>query len=376
MRRLFWLAVFLLCAWPRPAWAKEASSVLRVVSWNVWGVPFVSDAREQRMRAIGPAIAKLRPNVVLLQELWSEGDAEVVIQALADAGLAYEIHGASARFAAFGSSGLLIAADRPLRGVSRLDYELGRWPHTPYHLDWLSRKAALAATIDTPGGPLLLVNTHWQAAYRTGNYAPVRLAQSLELCEWLTERETSHLLLAGDFNQEPGEHATDLLGARLGAGELAGGEGLDRIFAVGIRLEHAREALTEDVALTDGRRMPLSDHPAWVADVQLVSRRVENRSAVEADSLRELAAETRTLRRQLWTARILALLGALCCFRLLLGGRVRGLGGPWIARRGRAVRRVLLVVTLSGTAYAAYFAWGYAPSQARGLNHALERLRR
>ncbi len=329
------------------------------------------------MRRIGPALARLRPNIVLLQELWSEADAELVMRALAEAGLTHEVHGASARFAAFGSSGLLIAADRPLHDVDTLEYELGRWPHTPYHLDWLSRKAVLLAAVDTPGGRLLLANTHWQAAYRTGNYAPVRVAQALELCDWLAAHRAPHTLLAGDFNEEPGERATDLLVERVGLSEAAGGNGLDRIFVAGLALESAKQELTSAVELEDGERMPLSDHPAWVADLRLSNNRGEIKSGDVQPSLSEqLQGEVKALRHQLWFARVAAFLGALILLRVSLGPRVRGLGFGWFARRRRAVRHLLLLATGLGTAYAAYFAWGYGPPQARGLTHALQRLGR
>ncbi|MGE3671282.1 MAG: endonuclease/exonuclease/phosphatase family protein [Polyangiaceae bacterium] len=366
----------MLCLWSSVARADSKPEALRVVSWNVWGVPFVSDSREARMRRIGPAIANLRPNVVLLQELWDEADARLVVSDLAAAGLRYQVHDASVRFAAFGCSGLLIAADRPLHDVARLDYELGRWPHTPYHLDWLSRKAALAATIDTPSGKLLLVNTHWQAAYRTGNYAPVRVAQSLELADWLSTRPAPHLLLAGDFNVEPGERATDWLSERLRLREVVGGDGLDRIFTSGVHLGAARQELTEVLTLDDGERISLSDHPAWVAELSLQGNREEARVAsVEPALVGELAAEARTLKRQVWVARVFALLGALLLLRVSFSGWIRGGGFGWFARRRRAVRRALALATALGTAYAAYFALGYGPAQARGLEHALERLR-
>ncbi|MCB9587580.1 MAG: endonuclease/exonuclease/phosphatase family protein [Polyangiaceae bacterium] len=353
---------------------------MRVVSWNVWGVPFVSDAREARMSSVGPALGALRPNVVLLQELWSEADAERVISDLAAAGLKHQVHDASARFAAYGCSGLLIAADRPLHEVARIDYELGRWPHTPYHLDWLSRKAALAVTIEVGDRRVQLVNTHWQAAYRTGNYAPVRLAQSIELADWLRERPAQHALVAGDFNVEPGEHATDWLSDQLKLNEVTGGEGLDRIFTAGMQIAEARQALSESVNLDDGQRMALSDHPAWVADLVLQDTRAENGPGEWRGTLAgQLTQEGRTLRRQLWVARVLAMLGGLLLLRGLFAGWVssqskRGGGVGWFGRRRPAVRRALVLATVLGTAYAAYFALGYGPAQARGVEHALARL--
>lgn len=374
MRSLFALLSLTLLLVPASARAEEPPS-LRVISWNVWGVPFVSAEREARVRQIGPSIAALHPDVVLLQELWSEADAQLVIRALADAGLTHQTHGASDRFAAFGSSGLLIAANRPLRSVDHLEYELGRWPHTPYHLDWLSRKSALSAVIDTPGGSLVLVNTHWQAAYRTGNYAPVRAAQALELCEWLREREAPHLLLAGDFNVGGDERATDLLTQRLRLVELTGEPGLDRIFAAGVRLDRVQRDLDQPLKLTGGVLTRLSDHPAWVVDVSLEESRGEIiAGGVERELFEQLSRESRTLSRQIWSARVVSLLGALMLLRVLIGDRVRGLGFGWFARRRRAVRALLLLAAGLGTAYGAYFAWGYGAAQTRGLERAMQRV--
>ena len=89
--------------------AGHADASLRVVSLNIWGLPIVSDAREARMRALGPALAALQPQLVALQEVWAEEDAVLLGAALADAGLKYQERRTSAHLFGNHNAGLLVA---------------------------------------------------------------------------------------------------------------------------------------------------------------------------------------------------------------------------------------------------------------------------
>src|SRR4051794_33966250 len=75
------LAVLLLLALSAVAQA-EAPVKLRVLTWNVWGVPLVSTHLQARMRALPDAIAALEPDVILLQELWQKDHGELVARGL------------------------------------------------------------------------------------------------------------------------------------------------------------------------------------------------------------------------------------------------------------------------------------------------------
>src|SRR5690242_13083594 len=65
---------------------------LRVLTWNVWGLPAVSTNLEARMAALPAAIAKLDPDLVLLQEIWAESDGLAIKEGLERHGYRYVSH--------------------------------------------------------------------------------------------------------------------------------------------------------------------------------------------------------------------------------------------------------------------------------------------
>ena len=85
-------AVFALAFTVAPAVHAEAPTPLRILSWNVWGLPAASTNLEPRMAALPDAIAKLDPDVILLQEVWAESDGVALKRGLARHGYRYASH--------------------------------------------------------------------------------------------------------------------------------------------------------------------------------------------------------------------------------------------------------------------------------------------
>src|SRR5688572_24601007 len=86
-----WLA-FALAFTFAPTVHAQAPLPLRVLSWNVWGLPAVSTNLEQRMAALPDATAALDPDVILLQEIWAEADGVTVRRGLERHGYRYASH--------------------------------------------------------------------------------------------------------------------------------------------------------------------------------------------------------------------------------------------------------------------------------------------
>ena len=139
-----------------------------------------------------------------LQEVWAEEDAVLLRRCTGRSRL--EVPGAphlgapvrqSQRPACWSLSAY------PIEEVRFTEFELGRYAHTPWHLEWISTKGALAVRVKTALGSLEFVDTHLQASYRTGHYVPTRLAQALEVATLLGRTEA--VVLAGDLNSPPDE---------------------------------------------------------------------------------------------------------------------------------------------------------------------------
>jgi endonuclease/exonuclease/phosphatase family metal-dependent hydrolase len=192
--------------------ARDQGLKLRLVSWNVHGVPG-APRREERMMLIARVVAARKADVVLLQEVWRQRDAEALIAVLGRRGYAAVEVPNSGRWPVR-TSGLL-AFVRSAAGwrADRIRFhefqtEAGDWKL--WQGDGLGDKGALGFTLAEGGLELVIWNTHLQAAYQPGHYAEVRHQQLIELRDAIGA-DTRPTLLAGDLNTTPDEAALTAL---------------------------------------------------------------------------------------------------------------------------------------------------------------------
>lgn len=181
---------------------------LRLVSWNVHGAPG-APRRSERMALIARVALARRPDLVLLQEVWRQRDAELLIRALGPHGYrAVEVP--AARRWPLRTSGLLsFVRDAAGFRAERTRFhefraEAGDWKL--WQGDGLGDKGALGFTLARDALSLTVWNTHLQAAYRPGGYAEVRRRQLAEL-RTAVEEAGAPALVAGDLNTTPDEPA-------------------------------------------------------------------------------------------------------------------------------------------------------------------------
>jgi endonuclease/exonuclease/phosphatase family metal-dependent hydrolase len=269
-RRLFALVAFLATLASSPLVRAESPIRLRVLTWNVWGVPAITSHLDERMAALPGAIARLDPDIVLLQELWDPRHAESVGRKLGEHGFRH-----ARRFETpAGATGLFVASKFPLGAGAFRSFSLGRMPHSFWHLDWMVEKGLASVTIETPLGALRVENTHLQAQYRTDRYGAERLAQAAEIVVMNGGHSNETMLLAGDFNG-PGDELPRRVLRDLGSLEDASpSSSEDSVYARGsralsIRIVSARPALVEPYRLGNGVMEPLSDHAALLVELEL-----------------------------------------------------------------------------------------------------------
>ncbi len=389
--RLLWVMVLLLAGSAAPAAAGPLR--LRVVTFNVWGLPWgIAAHREARLERIGPALAALRPDVVALQEVWVEADGERLRRVLADAGLVHSLHLSDG----FLGSGLLVASRHPLGAERFTRYEAAGKPHKPFHGDWFARKGVVVVRLDTPAGPVLLADTHLHARYGTDEYLPVQVAQALQLIEAVGDfgrrppevtgdAARPPLVLAGDLNARWGSLPLRLTLAGAALRPVDEGLGIDWLLvrdggALEVRVRRVEAGLlTEDVDLGEGVRAPLSDHPAVLAELELRPRRPVRGApsprgdpawpavAAEARDLLEAARDERDRggrRGRLRAGALLLVAGA----AFAVGRRRRK------ARRGGWLLMLLALGLLHLAVWALYLGVVYEPGLQQGLEAALGRL--
>lgn len=186
-----------------PTTASSTTATLSMLSFNVWGLRFVSKDRDLRIRAIAAYLANSHYDIVCLQELWINSDFEFVRREVADV-LPH------ARFFHTGAlgSGLAIFTRWPIVGGQALPYSLSGTPLEVIAGDFFVNKAAGKAVIRHPRlGEVEVWNTHMHAAGDGGKETrrAHRLTQSWELAQEIKAgaERGRHILLAGDFNSIP-----------------------------------------------------------------------------------------------------------------------------------------------------------------------------
>lgn len=272
--------------WTRPLAAKEkGAQSFRVLSYNVWGLPHITPARRARLDAIGAAIVKLSPDVVMLQEVWLPEDGKAMAKALSAAGLSH--HYAQEGSNSDSGSGLWFASRHPILDVQFHPFTMGRPILIPWHLDWMASKGVCMATIDTPFGALIVANTHLQAQYFVRNYKEVILSQAYEVARFVADQ--SHktrrpVILAGDFNVEPDQLPFQLMAQRAKLSVAGRGFEIDaQLFRsagdLTIEARDVRQLWKDAVRLRTGETVALSDHPAILVDYAMSRRSVPARKS-------------------------------------------------------------------------------------------------
>jgi endonuclease/exonuclease/phosphatase family metal-dependent hydrolase len=257
-------------------------SGLRLVSWNAHGAPG-APRREERMARIAHAALEREPDVVLLQEVWRQSDAELIFAALRPAGYAsVEVPGG--REWPVRTSGLLSfvrsAAGWRAERIRFHEYAAEAPDWKLWEGDGIGDKGALGFTLTRGELELAIWNTHLQAAYEPGGYAEVRRQQLIELRDAVAAGD-GPALLAGDLNTTPDEAAlaalagfTDLtapLRMRCACGtsvaEPPSREWLDYLFAKGAD----GWRITAEVSLLRSEQpdTPYSDHQGLDARVHV-----------------------------------------------------------------------------------------------------------
>lgn len=360
------LIAALICA-AAPAAAEGVR--LRAISFNVWGLPVVAPDRVERVQAIGPALAELEPDLVALQEVWVDEDAEYLEATLADAGLPFALRFDGDRM----GDGLLVLSRYPVVKTQFTMYSQGLHPHVPWHLDWISRKGIGRVRIETPVGEVDFAVTHMQATYDTHDYLFVQIAQVLEAAELITE-SPQPLIVAGDLNSPWNGLPFRLLAAYSGLVPTQPRSGIDAILfrqgrSVEVRPLAVREVLTEPMAVGDGHQR-LSDHPALLADFELARCEACAPPATAADRRTWLAEEVAILVRAELRTRQDNLRRDRTIAASLLGVVVLGIAAMRRAKIGK--RQLILQLVLMGllgiAGWFGYLGVSFGPAHIRGLH--------
>lgn len=173
-------------------WGAGKAGRLRVVSLNMLhGFPDFADLA-RRLELIAEEIARLEADIVLLQEVPWTLKTGAVAGALAERlGMNYAyLRANGGRYTILFEEGEAILSRYPLEEV--------RWVTLQPAAGFFENRVALAAQVNTPGGPLWVVSTHL-----TTRQDAVKAGQSTGLIRF-GEALGGLALVGADFNRDPG----------------------------------------------------------------------------------------------------------------------------------------------------------------------------
>ncbi|KAB7503613.1 hypothetical protein Anas_04086, partial [Armadillidium nasatum] len=102
-------------------------------------------------------------------------------------------------------SGTCIFSRTPIEEAKFYPYSLCGYPHKIFHGDWFAGKGLGLCKTEFEGIPILLVNSHFHAAYTGEDYEAHRVFQAFEASQMLKETTIDHHLaiFGTDFNSGP-----------------------------------------------------------------------------------------------------------------------------------------------------------------------------
>ncbi len=279
------------CAAPRAAIAAPATGELKLISWNVHGLPF-DETLGERVDRIAAEILLRRPDLVLLQEAWMDGSAERFDCRLRGeyARVPDPAGVAAGPLSYFGHrrGGLLamVRRDSPWQLDASVvpqfvEYDAAGPLHRIFdERDGIAGKGIQRFAVGDGDRRVVVLHTHLQARYADRRYEDVRAAQIRQLLRLVEKPGGDVVLVAGDFNTSPGEPAlygaltetlrdlTATVREQCRCGTLAGARRTDAHW-IDYVLARANASVTiearADLIRNRAPRDPFSDHHGiWV----------------------------------------------------------------------------------------------------------------
>lgn len=196
-----WLVLAAIAVWSSGAWAGQRS--IRVITYNVWGLPSPLLVMPSRLKDIRDEIPKLGPDIVSFQETFTK-KARVLDRM---PGYPYVAQGSRQVKGKLISAGLTVASRWPIVETRRIVYS------DCSGFDCFAAKGALYTRIRVDDiGDIDVFSTHLNA----GGKDHIRLSQVAELIAFISSIAGSRpLIVLGDFNAKPTEEPYKMMLATL-----------------------------------------------------------------------------------------------------------------------------------------------------------------
>lgn len=167
-------------------------AAVKVLTFNIWGLHYLAKRIKERLVFIAEELAGY--DIVCLQEVWSVQDYNYLRKKL-EKSLPY----CHCFFSGIIGSGLCIFSRHPITSAYCHTFSVGGGIHELSDGEIFAGKGVMACRILTPGGQMVVFNTHLNPRRRDN--------QLFELVQMVEQsRGCDLVLVTGDFNTKPDTH--------------------------------------------------------------------------------------------------------------------------------------------------------------------------
>ncbi|ODV85019.1 hypothetical protein CANARDRAFT_176428 [[Candida] arabinofermentans NRRL YB-2248] len=188
----------------------KSADTLKLLTFNTWGLKFVSKCRKERLTAISDKLASSSTDydIVALQEIWTQEDWEYMDEVCSEK-YPYRRWFSSGILT---GPGLAVLSKVPIKKTFLYRFPINGRPSAFFRGDWYVGKS-VAVTLLEPSfenaSPIAILNSHMHAPYSlTGDaaYACHRACQAWDISTIVTQlTEAGYaVILVGDLNSRPG----------------------------------------------------------------------------------------------------------------------------------------------------------------------------
>jgi len=175
---------------------KKPTKQLKVLTWNVYELPFFinNTKRVERAKGIVEVLKQTDYDAIVLQETYHKKSFQIIEEGLKQT-FPYHIKTDRARTLLKHHHGLFIVSKLPAKVLGAITYKYCRG------LDCLSKKGAILIEIEKDGQSFQILDTHLQSGNKN-NQEAIRKSQRHQITNFLNQHKTNNVpqLLCGDFN--------------------------------------------------------------------------------------------------------------------------------------------------------------------------------
>lgn len=174
---------------------------IKLLTYNTWGLKYVSKHRQDRLQAIGDILATQEYDVVALQEVWCEDDWRYISTVCAQ----YPYR-RMFRLGIVSGPGLAILSKLPITETFLYRFPINGRALAFFRGDWYVGKSVAVTLLDTGTTPVAVLNSHMHAPYTSDNYSTHRAVQAWDMAKIIRVLKGAGyaVVQVGDLNSRPG----------------------------------------------------------------------------------------------------------------------------------------------------------------------------